>query len=341
MASKFLKLTWYQDLKAETDLRRMAVSFEIESIPFNKIDLKESQVNGARLGEAIIQSKVEDYMQGFRNGDTFPRPIMHKTATGYVILGGNQRCESIRRLIAEGELPKDVQVEIYLVETKDKFLLEIIARSANVAHGQGSDKAERLAHAIYCVRSLGMRTADAAKQFMVAESTINMHIKAEEQRKDLAAAGVDAHRVPNAVLAPLAKLDFDAGTKQKLGQLVAQHGPTAERTRQVVATMTKETSSQGRNRVLKEFEKELHVAAHGNGHTKNGHTESERSKVPLRPRREKAFRLASSLANFLESENGGEPFTTLEEMQISSDADRDRMVKLCNKLTYRLRVLAK
>jgi hypothetical protein len=195
-----LSLSWYSDLKAESDLSSLAVSFDIETIPFIEIDLKESQVNGARLNGALLEHKIEDYMQGMRNGDTFPRPVVHKTPTGFVILSGNQRCESVRRLIVNGELPKNTSIDCYVVDTTDKLLLEIIARCANVAHGEGTPKEERIQQGVYFVRALGMLVRDAAKLCMVSETGISHHIRAEEQRKELAAAGINATRVPVSTL---------------------------------------------------------------------------------------------------------------------------------------------
>jgi hypothetical protein len=333
-----LKLTWYSDLKAESDLRRMAVPFEVAAIPFSKIDLKESQINGARLRDAIREHKVEDYQQGMRNGDTFPMPIVHKTPTGYVILSGNQRCEAVNRLIKNGDLPKSQEIQVYLVDTKDRLLLEIIARSANVAHGEGDSKADRIQQAIYCVRSLGLAVKDAAKTFLVAESTINHNMRAEEQRNRLMRAGIEAQHVPNGCLEPLAKLEYDEPAQLKLGSLIAQHQPPTDRIKQVVAAVAKQSSAPARLGKIREFEKELSVDVHSrNGHAK----QQEQSKVPLRPRRDKLIGLLNRLVTFLDSENDGEAFTDLEQLQITSAADRDLALTLCRKLRYRLGVIGK
>lgn len=335
-----LKLTWYADNKAESDLRRMAVSFDVVSIPFSKIDLKESQVNGARLKDAIREHKVEDYMQGMRNGDTFPRPVVHKTPTGYVVLSGNQRTEAVNRLIKDGDLPKSVEMEVYLVDTKDKLLLEIIARSANVSHGEGDSKAERINQAAYCVRRLGLMVKDAAKTFLVSDTGLLHHIRAEDQRSRLMRAGVEAHHVPNASLEPLARLDYDESAQVKLGSLVAQHSPTSERVRQVVQTVAKQSSPQDRIQKIKEFERELSASVH----EKNGHDrlkENGATKVPLRPRRDKLVTLLTRLVNFLEQENDGEAFTDLAQLQVASQVDRDKVTSLSKKLRYRLGVIVK
>lgn len=337
--AKQLKLSWYSDLKAESDLRRMAVTYSVVSIPFAKIDLKESQVNGARLNDAIRHHKVEDYMQGFRNGDTFPRPVVHKTPSGYVILSGNQRSEAVNRLIKSGDLPKDTEIEVYLVDTTDKLLLEIIARSANAAHGEGDTKEERIQQAVYCVQRLGLSVKDAAKSFLVSATTINSHIRAEDVRTQLQRSGVEASRIARTSLEPMAKLSFDDSTQTKLGVLVAQHSPPAERVKQVVDSLAKKTTSQARAAAVKDFERELSAAVHassGSAKHLNGS-----SKVPSRPRREKFIGELRRLVNFLESGNAGEPFANLEQLQVTNKVDRDLCLDLARRLKYRLGVVVK
>jgi hypothetical protein len=335
--SRILNPTWYDDLKGESDMRRMAVVANKVTIQFSKINLKESQVNGARLGDALLPHRVEDYMQGFRNGDTFPRPIVHKTPSGYVILSGNQRCEALRRLIAEGDLPKSLEIDVYLVDTNDALLLDALAVSANAAHGEGLSKEERLQHAVDFVRRRGMAVKDAAALLIVSESSIRTHIRAEEVRTELQRAGINTDRVANSVLVPLAKLEYDQSAQVKLGSLVAQHNPSAERTKQVVATVARQTTAPARLQKIKTWEKELAAEAH----TSNGHSLPERSRVPHRPRREKFFKLIGGLVNFLESENAGEPFTSFEDMQITSQSDTDRAMTLSKKARYRLGVIVK
>lgn len=333
-----LKLSWYDDLKAESDMRRMAVVFTKVSIPFSRVDLKESQVNGARLKDAIREHKVEDYMQGYRNGDTFPRIVVHKTPTGYVILSGNQRCEALARLIKEGDIPKAVEIEVYLVDTKDKLLLETIARCANVAHGEGDSKLERIQQAVYCVRRLGMATRDASKAFMVADGTINHHIRAEDQRNRLARAGIEASHVPNSALEPLSRIDYDEPAQLKVATLIAQHAPPAERVRQVVGAIAKQSTAPARLQKIREFEKELSEAAHAsNGH----HKAAADTKIVSRPRREKLFRLLGQLVNFLNDGNDGEAFANLEQLQISGKADTEKVVELSKQIRYRLGVIVK
>lgn len=331
---------WIDDLKAESDFRRMAIAFSKERIQFSRLDLKESQVNGARMNDAILPHKIEDYIQGFRNGDTFPSPVVHKTASGYVILSGNQRCESLRQLIESGELPDNLEIDVYVLDTRDKMLLEIVARSANASHGEGMSKEERIYHAVYCVQRLGMATSDAAKSFLVSPGSINNHIQAEGVRNVLQRGGISAHRAPNSQLVPLAKLDYDESAQLKLGALIVQHSPTAERVRQVVATVAKQTTAQSRNQKIKEYERELAAQAHAAG-AKINRDSPELSRVIQRPRRDKILSLLVRAANYLEAGNAGEPFSVLSDLQITTKADSERFLDLSKRVRYRLGVLSK
>ncbi len=337
-----LELSWFSDLKFESDIKRMAVPYEITTIQFSKIDIRESQVNGARINDAIRENKVEDYTQGFLNGDTFPRPVVRKGSSGYVILSGNQRCEAIRRMIANGDLPKSVDIEVYLIDTQDRTLIEVIARTANMAHGEGDTKEERMAQAMYFVRGLGLTIKDAAKFCMVSETNVSHRIRAEDQRKVLASAGIDTRMIAASSLEPLARLDFDEAVKVKVGSLIAQHQPPAERIRQIAQKLTKATSGQQRNQAIKEFERELSEAAHeSNGRSKNGNGHADRSRIPNRPRRDKFFSFATRLVNFLECENDGSAISQLDQMQITTKQDTDRANDLIGRLQFRLKVISK
>jgi len=172
----FLKLSCCDDLQLESHLRALSVSQAVRTIKFSQLDLKESQYNGARIEDPIVRFLVEDYKTGMENGDTFPRIAVYEDKKGtYVILSGNQRSVSIDELIKEGKISKLLTLEVYVVDTADPLLREVIARSANVSHGGRSSRDERLAHAIYSVRKLGMRPkAKAVKQALKHPKGVEM-----------------------------------------------------------------------------------------------------------------------------------------------------------------------
>src|SRR3990167_3304362 len=323
-----MKLYWTDDPKAESNLHRMGVPFSKKKIPFSAIDINESQINGARLNDAIISQRVKDYKQGFRNGDEFPRPVVHKRPTGYVILSGNQRCESIRQLIADGELDKKTQIEVYVAATKDKSITDLIAQISNVTHGAGNLVEERTAMTIQSVRSKGRTVKDAAKFFMLSESHIYDNLNSEAIRETLQKVGIEAHNLPTTSLAPLMQLKFDGSLQIKVGLLVAQHQVTGEKVKSVVSAMTAKSSSPERTKILREFEKECKAEAKG----RNSDAQPERSMTPTKPRRDKLISLLSKLHDFLEHGNIGDAFSDLDQLQITTQNDRERVTTLFRKL---------
>lgn len=333
-----LKLTWMADLKAESDLRALSVTWDVQVSPFTKIDLKESHYNGARLGDPLITRLIDDYMTAMRNADTFPRPVAYQAKSGLVILSGNQRCAAIKRLMDAGELPKNLKIEMYVVGTSDKLLLEIIARSGNVGHGGRSEKEERIAHAVYSVRILGMRPKDAAKIFILAESTINNHIRAEKEREELAAAGVDLSAIGNSSVEPLSKI-ADSSVKLKVAQLVSQHNPGGEKVKQVAGAIRKAKSQSARLGHVKKMEKDLAEAAHRS--TPKRRNDNGQGKVPQRPRRDRLIRDLGKVADYLDFGMDGQGFASLGDLQIASETDEVTIRDLNKRIEFRMKMILK
>lgn len=341
MAKTLLKLEWMADLKAEQDLQQLHIRYDVVPIPVSQIDFVDSQHNGARLGDPIVKSLVEDYKSAMLNGDVFPRIVAHKTPSGYVVLGGNQRCQAVRELQADGFVSAKATVEAYVLDTQDKFLLEQVARSGNVGHGGRSEKEERLAHAVYCVQSLGMRVSDAAKLFNVSCASINLHIRADKERRDLGGEGVDATRLTMTQLDALARLE-DFGLKKKVAVLAGQHGVTAERLKQCVNSVKQGRSAAGRIKPIKDLEKELVESAHranANGRSPRTRQPLERSKVPARPRRDTIIRKLTQLANFLDCEMDGAGFSSLADLQVSGESDEATIREQWGRIKFRMTMI--
>lgn len=337
----YIELRWMPDLKAEADLAALSIAYEIQSIPFSKINLKESQYNGARLATPLVPRLIEDYAMAMEHGDPFPRIIVQNSSVGYVISWGNQRCAAVKSLIDAGKVSAKTTVEAYVVQTTDKLLLEILARCGNVGHGGRSEKEERLAHALYAVRSLGMTTKDAAKLFIVGDSTISQHIRADDERKFQASQGVNAAGVPMVVLTEIGKV-ADLGLKVKLGHLAAQHNPPVARIRQAVQTIKKAKSRASQLSAIKQLERELAEAAHRMESTKTASGQCrQRTKVPRRPRRDRIITMLTHLANFLEAGLDGEAFRTMSDLQVSSVEDRKTLQNLWDRVDARMRVIAR
>lgn len=314
-----LKLSWMDDLKAESDFLAMNIPFAKKEIRFEQIDLYESSMNGARLNDNIVASLVSDYAQGMRNGDTFPRPVVYLAKKGYILTSGNQRCNAIKELIDAGELPTNVSIQVYELQTKDKMLLEAVARAANVCHGGRTTLDERIAHAVYMSRSLGMSARDAAKLFMVSEQTIHYQIRTENIRKELESKGISTTAVASSAIEHLSKISHDDGAFTKVGMLVAQHRPTADRVKTAVNRIAKAKTDPDRLKIVKQFEAELTDEASSIRNSKK--LKAIAPKAPMRPRRDKIVSMLTRLADFLDFSKDGEGFAKLSELQVSSAAD--------------------
>lgn len=331
-----MKLSWIDDLVAEAKLRRMGVVFEVAALPFAKIDLKESQVNGARIGDPIVKELVADYMQAMRNGDSLPRPIVHPGKAGWIVLSGVQRTTSVHELIKAGELPANTHISCYKLDECDNLLRQIIARTANNWHGGRQSLDDRIKQAVYCVRALGMQINDAAKDFVIGPTTLSLHIRAEKERDALLRAGIDATELPATTLDAISKLPFDTNAKHQVAVLTVQHNVSADRVKQVVSQMKKAKTQQARTQQVKAFERDLAEQAKA---TAKPVGSTATTKVPSRPRRDKVLRLCDSLVQFLEHGNDGDSFTSLEQLQFVGDTDTARLKTLVGRLSLRWNVL--
>lgn len=333
-----LKLSFISDLKGESDARAMSMAFDIVTIKHSEIDLLESQHNGARLGDQVVRYLVDDYKQAVRNGDAMPRAWVWKGKSGYVLASGVQRNTAYKELIDAGDLPKNVQTEVYLLHTQDKLLIELFTRAANVGHGGRASHDERMAHAVYAVRSLGARPKDAARYFMVSDTNINHRIRAENTRAKLQSSGVQGvQSVPISSLAELSKLDFDEGAQIKFGTLISESPVPCDKVAAVARACAKAKSSADRQKIIKGLEQEITEAAHI-AKAKKPNKEVRR-KVPQRPRRDKLLGELSSLASFLDLGNDREAFRTLQELQIASTEDENSVRELWGRIRFRMELI--
>lgn len=331
-----LKLSWLPDLQAEAALTRIGIGYTEEEVPFSKIDLKESQVNGARIAAPLLPDVIEDYANALAAGDAFPKIVVTKIPSGYLILWGNQRTAAIASLIKAGKLPKNVKLPAYVTEPLDQLYREVVARSGNVTHGARASQNERLLHAIHCVQALGMNPGEAARAFNVTRQLIQRHIKVEETRRELQRAGLPhMERLQTNSLYKISQLDFDEKSQHRVAHLVAQHGPASERVSMLVNALKSAKTEQCRLKLVQEFERELTTAARAAKPGKNG-----RARPTLdRPRRREFLAILTRLVRFLEQGNGGEAFTNAGQLQLVGEEDLAAAKSLAGKAAYRLKVL--
>lgn len=329
-----MELSWTRDLTAETNLVRLGIEFEIGTIKWSQIDLKESQVNGARIGDPIVKPLIDDYYPAMLAGDSFPMIVVHFVKGRWVVLSGIQRTATIANLIKDGHLPEDPPIECYTITDCDPLSAESFARSANVFHGGRSERPERLQQAIYCVRKLGIFATDAARLFNVTEYSINQHVRAEKLRDDLAKQGVDTSRLPIGVLDAMSRIDGDENAQRNLAVIVAQHDLPIAAVKSVCNELRAASGHQERTAIIKGLEKELAAQAKAVSSAKKAAT-----KAPKRPRRDTFMRYLENTAAFLEKGNDGQSFTSMDQLQFTGNGDTSRAKQLAGKIRFVLDVL--
>jgi ParB-like chromosome segregation protein Spo0J len=326
MITQCVKLEWRADPDAETILRDIAaVSFVVQRISLDQIDWAASANNCARLSDPLNKEKIEDYGSGFMRGDVFPRIVVEYGKNGlYTILGGNQRCAALKGIDQHAE------IECYVVDPLTSGERELIIRSLNSRHGWGATKEERIDHAAYLVRHHGMHVDTVAKAMVVAASTINLRIRAENERASLAKKGIDASSVSRTALSSIAGI-ADEALKLRVAKLATSKLATGEKVAELATAVSKAKSKSHATATIAEFAKNLDAVAEIKN--KGG------AKVLKKPRREKFLCMLNDLSHFLEHGNDGGAFSTLDELSCTVVHDLDSVRVLSAKITSRLQCI--
>ncbi len=100
------------------------VEFDLEEVPFHKIDRVKSRKNMARLSTPMIPENVDKLVLSANDKAVFPACICHRNGDKYTILDGNHRDEANLRNGGTDTL-------CYVVKTDDVLILDTITRCAN------------------------------------------------------------------------------------------------------------------------------------------------------------------------------------------------------------------
>lgn len=312
------------DPDAETVLNFVNAEFVIKDVTLEEIDWVASSNNCARLYEPLKDEKIEDYHQSMVRGDVFPMTVLESSAKGLVILGGNQRMSAMKRMAGTGV----IVVAAYVVRPLAEHTRDVVIRSLNSRHGWGSEKEERIVHAVYMVQKHGIAVSDAAKLMVVSESIILDRLRAEAVRVNLARKGVDASKLPTSSLVALARVKNEKALIALASTAVKQKA-TAPQIAATAKAVEAATSIGEVNKIVKQFDTELQSSVKA---------EVKSAGKIKRPRRDKFLRYMETLSHFLERENDGTGFSTLAELQCSGD-DLDKVRAMAAKIMIRLKVI--
>lgn len=321
------KFSWRQDPDAEKVIRDFAnIDFIVEEIPFSEIDWRESANNCARLENPLNAEKIEEYASAFQNGDVFPMPVMERSEKGYIILGGNQRCNALKSLAIDG-----LVVSAYIVDPLTSANRELIIRSLNSRHGWGSSKQERFEHAVFLVEAKGILASVAARAMMVGESQIKLRLRANKCRQDLLLNGIrdaaDQKKFSPAMLDVIARVT-DAARIKQLAAVIADTSPTVDAVSQLVKGVLNAKSQASAQKLVAEAAKEWAIY---------GSTMKD-SKKSNNKHREIWLRKTGDMEKFLETGNQGAAFSSFDELGLTP-ADADKAMVVIAKLMARFNCL--
>lgn len=311
-------VNWRDDPDAEAVIGFVGVNWDKRDILLANVDWDESANNCARMLNPLNEEKIEDYATCMLRGDAFPSIVVEYTETGYVILGGNQRINAVKRVHGKS-------AEAYCVSGLTTAQRESLIRSLNARHGWGTSKEERIEHAVYLVRAQGLSTDDAAKLMVVSTTTISKRIRAENAKANLAKSGLDASKLSLSHMDALDKIQ-DNDIQLEVARIAVQKGVSAESVKSVVDSMQKVRSRSSQISKMKEWAKDLLPVTEG-------------KKTLKSPRRDKFLRSLTALNDFLERGNDGSGFSSLDELQCV-DADSDKIKMLSAKILIRLKTIA-
>jgi hypothetical protein len=310
------------DHEAETVLKFIETEYVTKQICLDEVDWDASANNCARLWNPLNEEKIDDYRMAMEDGDVFPMPVVEASATGLVILGGNQRLNAAMRI------NRQMKLMAYVVRPLLTAQREVIIRSLNSKHGWGSEKEERLAHAVFVVRKHGISTADAAKLFVVSQSSINLRIKVDDTKASLARRSIDASRLSMTALSAIGSIQ-DEKHATAIAKVAVEHAATGDEVAAAVQSLNSVKSSAEKAKVVKEFTTSLNAAV----------KREPSSGMCKKPRRKKFLAMLESFTVFLEHGNGGDGFTSMDELQCVRATDGEKIAVLCNKIIVRLNMI--
>ena len=318
---EMVKLNWRHDPDAEFVLGQLVgiTWLEVE-FPLSQIDWKESANNCARLKAPLLHEVIEEYHASQVRGDVFPMVVVEESENGFIILGGNQRCNAAKLFDDD-----KVTIKAYVVEPLTSSDRELIIRSLNSRHGHGATKDERIEHAVFLVQDKGVATLVAARAMCVSESVITSRIRCIETRAELARKGVDSSKFSWTALESLARVK-DVSRKVQVAKAVEQYKPASDDVASVVSGVLNAKTDASAQKVISN-------ASTAWATSQVIKTTAEKG---TNSRRKNFLASLQRLVKLLETGNAGSPISTLDDVGCSVKADLESVRVLVAKITSRL-----
>jgi hypothetical protein len=315
--AKHLKITWIGSEQAESRLRAHGVDFSVVKLRISQLNIPGTRELQTRFDSFVDGDHALNLAEQIENSLQVERLVALVPETGMkgnLIADGNHRLETfINDLYLKDQLPPDFQMECYLVDTQDKYLRDLIARSFNcIADKKSLSVAHRILHVKYLIDTYNKPIAELAKWFGVSAEKIRRELANDIQRNELRGFNVRVDNLTDSHLQEIVKIRQNGPLKVKFAQVVAQYGPTATDAGNCADQMVEALARGGEPaamQVLVDYKKRW-VEEYGSG--------KSRKKRPKRT----AFRSGlGSLHQFLKRGPNGEPYVDFGDLGIKDEHD--------------------
>lgn len=307
-----------RDTGTEHWLNHCGVEWEyLGNVEFTEIDEKTSRANHARF-EAYNEAHVDEMVVAYMDGARFPAPIAWRGGRGYVYIDGNHR-HGMRLKVG------DKSTDMYVVKTRDEYVVEYLTRCANMRNGAALSLDERMESAKYIVRKYNRPVTQIAKLFGLKDAALERAIIADKVRVSLRAAGIDSSVFQVTTLEKLNALS-NLPVRLEAANAIRNYAISTDEVRDFVKSIRMENSEAAQLAFIKEYMARPEFVAR-RAQSRGGKDNS-------------VWRTRGFIFNRLQQLCGKFERHTLAELQITTTEDKQRLAveyrKLRNLIDVRL-----
>jgi len=181
------------------------VRYHLETVAQSAIDDEKSLANQARLGHPLIPHLVDDYAEAAEAGNKFPPLVAWKDGVGkLVLIDGNNRLHGFLKA------GKPALIDVYVVDTDDRAILDRLTRTANRRlNGDRPNRADAVQHALHRVTSFGEPIAVAAADFNVPTEDVQRAYARQMTRRRLDQLGIATSKLTDWMIYRLSTVHND------------------------------------------------------------------------------------------------------------------------------------
>jgi hypothetical protein len=307
---------WTDDRIAESKMRSLGVEWEyIKDILISDIDVLGSRRNNARLRDQFNDDLSVQYGVALHDGDVFPaiiiRRVLRPGGFKYFVVSGNHR-------LGGALLLEDKTLDAYVLNTQDEMFIEMLTRSANRWMGERQSKDEAVEHARELIKRFNKSVPEMARLFGLKEEWLFKALRSESIRDSLNELGLDSSLLPKVTLLHIGQLESNHRVFRHVASLASKFQIKGDRVLDIVRAVKERRTEQDMIDTCKIFEDQLREENRDKMATQNGS-----KKYPRKSTRSRVFTLVNSLAGFLATGHHGKPFTSLDQLELTSPADRN------------------